>query len=317
MRLGRTIISGVDQYLRNVSGDVQELRSLAVETKESLGHLIRAQQRQVELTNAWIDQQNAQRLQEERRAVLDWLTKLDYAPQYYDFLDRRQPGTGRWLLNSGEYTAWVAASTPTLFCRGIPGSGKTILSAIVIEDLKRRFKEDKSVAVAYLFFDFKRQFEQEPRGLLSSLAKQLVQHQDAIPESVGELYKEHQKSGKKPDLEALSRTLQLLISTFRRVFFVIDALDECQRENGCRSTFLGQILKLRDNTSTSCFLTSRQIPEIEATFTKCPSLEILARDEDLEAYLEGHMDKLPRFVFESQDLREQIKSSIISAADGM
>ncbi|KXX76597.1 Ubiquitin-conjugating enzyme E2 4 [Madurella mycetomatis] len=312
-----TIISGVDQYIRNVSGDVQELRSLAVETKESLAHLIQAQQRQVELTNALLDQQNVQRLQEERRTVLDWLTKLDFAPQYYDFLDRRQPGTGRWLLNSGEYTAWVAASTPTLFCRGIPGSGKTILSAIVIEDLKERFKEDGSVAVVYLFFDFKRQFEQEPRELLSSLARQLVQHQEAVPKSVRELYKKHRETGKVPDVKDMSATLQTLISPFRRVFLVVDALDECRPEGRCRSIFLEQISELQSNTNVSCFLTSRHIPEIEAVFTECSSLEILATGEDIGMYLEGHMDQLPRFVFENQGLRKQIQREIISAVDGM
>ena len=41
-----------------------------------------------------------------RRAVLDWLTSIDYAPQQNDFIARRQEGTGTWLLDSTEYQSW-------------------------------------------------------------------------------------------------------------------------------------------------------------------------------------------------------------------
>ncbi|KND90235.1 hypothetical protein TOPH_05254, partial [Tolypocladium ophioglossoides CBS 100239] len=39
--------------------------------------------------------------------ILDWLTPIDYGPQHSDFLNRRQPGTGKWLLDSTEYQTWL------------------------------------------------------------------------------------------------------------------------------------------------------------------------------------------------------------------
>ncbi|RYP68408.1 hypothetical protein DL771_006672 [Monosporascus sp. 5C6A] len=80
--------------------------------------------------------------------VLDWITPVDYGPQQSDFLRRRQPGTGKWLLDSEEYQNWLNASKQTLFYPGIPGAGKTILASIVIDDLCNKFRENTTVGIA-------------------------------------------------------------------------------------------------------------------------------------------------------------------------
>jgi hypothetical protein len=51
---------------------------------------------------------DAQESREEREAVLNWLTPINYGPQHSDFLRRRQPGTGQWLLDSDEFKNWCA-----------------------------------------------------------------------------------------------------------------------------------------------------------------------------------------------------------------
>jgi hypothetical protein len=60
-----------------------------------------------------------------RRAILEWITPIDYAAQQNDFIARRQPGTGQWLLDSAEFQEWLKDKERTLFCPGIPGAGKT------------------------------------------------------------------------------------------------------------------------------------------------------------------------------------------------
>jgi hypothetical protein len=42
-----------------------------------------------------------------RQTVLNCLTPIDYASQQGDYIGRRQPGTGQWLLDSAEYRAWL------------------------------------------------------------------------------------------------------------------------------------------------------------------------------------------------------------------
>jgi len=72
---------------------------------------------------------------QESRAIMDWLTPIDYAPQQSDFISRRQEGTGLWLLNSREFQDWLSSSKQTLFCPGIPGAGKTVVTSIVVDYL--------------------------------------------------------------------------------------------------------------------------------------------------------------------------------------
>ena len=83
----------------------------------------------------------------EHDALLDWLTPLDYTAQQHDFVNRRQAGTGQWLLDSAEFQAWLEADHQTLFCPGIPGAGKTILTSIVVEELTTRFPMTQVLAL--------------------------------------------------------------------------------------------------------------------------------------------------------------------------
>lgn len=39
----------------------------------------------------------------ERITIVRWLTPIDYSLQHHDFISRREPGTGQWLLESAEY----------------------------------------------------------------------------------------------------------------------------------------------------------------------------------------------------------------------
>jgi hypothetical protein len=76
----------------------------------------------------------------DRQNILNWLTEVDYGPQQSDCLGRRQPGTGRWLVETTQYQTWLDTDQGILFCPGIPGAGKTILTSIVIEELTRHFR---------------------------------------------------------------------------------------------------------------------------------------------------------------------------------
>ncbi|KAF2635464.1 hypothetical protein P280DRAFT_523005 [Massarina eburnea CBS 473.64] len=69
---------------------------------------------------------------ERHRLIMDWISLADFPAQQSDFIGHRQKQTGMWFLESQEFTEWVHGSNRTLFCPGIPGAGKTMMSAITV-----------------------------------------------------------------------------------------------------------------------------------------------------------------------------------------
>src|SRR6266516_4828685 len=191
------------------------------------------------------ERQDNRELYDEHRTILDWLTPIDYVPQHNDFIGRRKEGTGEWLLKSNEFQEWANQTKQTLFCPGIPGAGKTIITSIVVEHLWTKFQEDTGVGIAYLYCNFQRQHEQKPADLLMNLLKQLVRERNTIPETIKSLYNLHKDKRSRPSLDEILKELHSVVRLYSKIFIIIDALDECQAsEDGC-SQFLQNLFNLQ------------------------------------------------------------------------
>ena len=221
------------------------------------------------------------------------------------------------MLDSNEFQGWLNQSKQTLFCAGMPGAGKTIITSIVVQYLLTKFENDATVGIAYLYCNFRREHEQNPADLLGCLLKQFVQERPSIPESIKQLYKRHKDKRTRPLLDEISKALHSVVTDYSRAFIIIDALDECKVSDGVRRKFLSEIFNLQAKTRASLFVTSRYIPEIMKEFEGSISLEIRANDEDVRRYLDGHMSRLPSFVLRNHNLQEEIKAEIIKAVEGM
>ncbi|KAI9859982.1 MAG: hypothetical protein M1813_006329 [Trichoglossum hirsutum] len=233
--------------------------------------------------------------------IVNWLTPVDYAPQQSDFNSRRQEGTGQWLLDLYQFQGWLSKGRQMLLCLGIPGAGKTIITA----------------GTAYLHCNFRQQHEQKPTDLLASLLKQLVREQASIPESMKSLYKRHKDERTRPSFAEISEVLSSIVANQSRTFFIVDALDECQVSDGGRWTFRLEIFNLQAKTGANIFATPRFIPETMKEFEGIIPLEISASDEDIRRYIDGHMLNLPAFVSGRPKLQEEIRIAIAKAVDGM
>lgn len=249
--------------------------------------------------------------------ILNWLTPINYGTQHSDLFQRRQPGTCQWLLDSAEYQSWLNIGKQTLFCPGIPGTGKTILTSVVVDHLITRFQNDQTVSIVYIYCSFQRKDEQKYDNLLASLLKQLAQSQNPLPKAIRDLYNRHRKKRTCPSSDEISRLVRTVASLFSRVFVVVDALDEYQASDGCRESFISELFNLQTHSTTSIFATSRFVPEVTSKFDKCTILEIRANDDDVKRYLEVHMKGLPSFAQLDRQLQEEVKTGISEAADGM
>jgi len=115
----------------------------------------------------------------------------------------------------------------------------------------------------------------------------------------------------------ISKALHSVATMFSKVFIIIDALDECQASDGCRSKFLDEVFNIQAKCGINFMATSRPIPEISEKFSGAQSVTIIATAEDVRKYVHGHLSQLPSFVRRNPELREEIVSGIVRVIDGM
>ena len=95
-----------------------------------------------------------------------------------------------------------------------------------------------------------------------------------------------------PSLREMSSVLQTVAASFSKIYFVVDALDECRETEGTRTTFIQEIYKLPDTLHLLC--TSRPLVDIEKIFGNHPHLEIHASADDIQTYLRSRIRQFPR-----------------------
>jgi hypothetical protein len=247
---------------------------------------------------------------------MDWLFSDDFPAQHADLIARRQADTGLWFLDSSEYTEWIHGASQTLLCPGIPGAGKTMMAAIVVDNLLKTV-QTADVGVAYLYCNYKRQAEHTTPNLLAAILKQLVQDRPSIAQLLSGLYDHHQVRRTRLSLEETVSALRSVLGNYSKVYIIIDALDECPERDGTRSQLLKLCHSLQGQTDLRMMATSRHISDIVAEFKDMPQVEVRASNADVKRYVEGKIDRLAKCVQRDRDLQELVKDRIVEAVDGM
>jgi len=263
------------------------------------------------------EHQQTQESREKYQQVVDWLSSIDHNSQQRDALSNQQSGTGQWLLNSQTYQTWQHAERQTLYCQGPPGAGKTTIASVIVRDLRTRYHDASSINVVFLYCGLVQREAQTPERLLSSILKQLVENRFSLSESITKLHDDHTEKNTEPSLHGIWQAIRHEAQSASMTFLLIDALDECRTDNGCRTRLLKELFSLQEETNLNLFATSRAIPEITKLFPTSMTLEIRASPDDIGMYLDDNMDRLPTFVVRNPALQNDIKSCIIKSTGGM
>ncbi|KAJ7453113.1 ankyrin repeat-containing domain protein [Mycena latifolia] len=243
---------------------------------------------------------------EERQKILDWYSPLNFFLRQADVFSAWQPGTGGWLLDAGLFKEWKSGSGKTLWCRGIPGAGKTVLASIVVENLRT----EQNTGVAVLYLNHKETETQSPSNLLAALWRQLV-FGKPIPPVVHHLYAKHHEQRTRPSLEDTYSILCSIISAHPSIFIIVDALDEYPEE--LRDILLGHLSVL---SPTRPHIKINHIMMDSALET----MEIRATADDIRRHITAEIAKssrLSKHVTNCLGLREEIETTIVRRSDGM
>lgn len=197
---------------------------------------------------------------------------------------------GQWFLENSKFQYWRNNCGSLLWVYGLPGSGKTVLSASVINYLESNLaQENVSKVVLHYYFDIQESKKAEnsrPLGcMLRSFLIQLSRTHDYMSE---DLYKRLRTFRGELCESKLGEMLFQMTALHLDVKIVIDALDEMedrQRETVC--DWITKTLKLHPDRF-SFLVTSRRERDIEEQLhRKCKFLETLEMSAgcDIEKYV--------------------------------
>ncbi|KAK0513833.1 hypothetical protein JMJ35_003555 [Cladonia borealis] len=257
--------------------------------------------------------------------VLQWLSTLNFRPKQLDTLRRRTPSTGKWLLAEENFRSWVDGSgSSCLFCSGIPGAGKTVLTSLVITHLESHIAAIKPI-IAYIFFDYKDQERQTATAILCSLLRQVIESIGEIPQSIQYFYgarTPYEKENTMDEEQCISLLESLIRNEPRDTFLIFDALDECpdrdHDSNEVRSRITSAMKRLA--VVGKLFITARPHVHPATVIPDCLRLDIRATDSDMHCYINTRIKehkRLNRLVGSDPQLANLLNETLCRKANGM
>jgi hypothetical protein len=140
--------------------------------------------------------------------------------------------------------------------------------------------------MAYYYFDFRDVKKQDCYGLLSSLISQLSAESDSCFDILSQLYSDHSRGVRKPDIDALKKCMTNMLSLPGQapVYIIVDAVDECPNLSGMPSSreevleLIEELVNLKLPNVHLC-VASRPEMDIRVVLESLTSLKICLHDE--------------------------------------
>ena len=183
--------------------------------------------------------------------------------------------------------------------------------------------------MAYYYFDFRDVKKQDCYGLISSLISQLSAESDSCFSIISQLYSDHGRGLRKPDIDALKKCMtdMLSLSGQAPIYIVVDAVDECPNLSGtpsAREEVLGQIEELINLGLENVHLCVASRPEIDIRVVLDPltSLKISLHDEngqkeDIIKYVKSAVRSDRRMRMWREEDQTLVIDTLSQNADGM
>jgi hypothetical protein len=194
------------------------------------------------------------------------------------------------------------------------------IRSVTIDYLSERFKDDKSSAVVYFYWNYQSQQEQTATKFIATLLKQLLCFIPYLPPMMKSFYEQIEAKRPNPesgDFDQLN-TLFFEISKlhFKTVFIALDALDECSEE--ALTAVLPFFNQCSSSASFKIVATSRPSPaSLQRLFSpshQISCVEIEAHDSDVQNWIENQLATILDFDLE---LKAAIARKVGSGIAGM
>jgi len=262
-----------------------------------------------------------------RKDLRKWIAPPDPSVNFHSASGAHHEGTAAWCTTGSNVVNWKTSGS-LLWIHGKPGSGKTILSSVIIRDIET-MSNAGSAFLAYFYFDLKDKEKQDSRALLSSILVQLSDRSDVFFNTLFSLYSAHKEGSEQPANDSISRCLKDMLTTTGQtpIYLVIDALDECPNDSGIPSPrervldLLKEFVELRLPNLRLC-ITSRPEFDIRTTLEPLATQQVSLHDEsgqkqDIIDYVTSVVQSDRRMRRWRSEDRHMVIEALSERADGM
>lgn len=252
-----------------------------------------------------------------RAKVLNSLSGLSFRRRHHDVLRQHQPGTGQWFLDTTTFRSWLeTAEASCLWCTGFPGSGKTVITSMVI-DYVAELARGQSTGIGYIYCQYKDAENETILNLVSALTLHLAQQVPILPLELNNFYNNRLMSETPRTVKDYVDLLLQLFDHFAQVYIFVDALDECSEDTRIELLLVLEPLQ----AFARLFLTSRPHISVDHVLKRVSRVNISATDSDIKIYLTAKFSRrgsqLATFISRDPSLEDDIVRMVGEKAGGM
>ena len=252
--------------------------------------------------------------------------------EIFDSMSRKRvQGSGDWIHAEPAFESWAKQATPILWLNGAPGSGKSFLSANIIQYLQQLYPQQlqslEHVSIAYFFC---KEYDDDLRSFNKALRS--IAYQICLQDSV---YATHCM-----ETFAINDSLYSMHALWKQLFLdffsasssdsivmvLIDGLDEADKRE--RDEFLELLHDIQESDSFAerarIHLIMLGRPEInwdiqQTLGNSVPAISLSAEQTsyDLHEYVIRSVSKVRLLKQVPQKLRQEVIDILVRGADGM
>lgn len=225
---------------------------------------------------------------------------------------------------------WLVLAIPAEWTDfSIPvGTGKSFLSSKVIDRYRHDYgandqqSRQHDEGFAYFYCDRSDKARRKPRNILGSYIRQLAEvphHPSRIHKDVYNLHHQASKEERGFSTDECKNLLSKLVNSYPRTTLIIDAMDECEKED--RQHLLDILFSLARESQypVKIFIASRPETDIHKHpgFGNLVEIGTADNTRDIEKYIEERLRRPGQWDSVSDDVKENVKSTITGQSNGM
>ncbi|TEY28027.1 hypothetical protein BOTCAL_1064g00020 [Botryotinia calthae] len=263
-----------------------------------------------------VGQQECSLNPDELRKIEAWLEPTDYLNDSSEFnrhIASRAPDTGLWVCDTTQYQQWHnTGDQGSLWVKGVPGAGKSVISASLVQHLKATEK----APVLSFFFRHIIESNRRSRNLICDWLAQLLKYSVDLQVALNAIV--DTKLGHFAD-EQLWGYLLLGLSSFENVYCVVDALDEI--EIGEEKDFLQRLNNLATfrPQHVKTLMTSRPVQQLQSIIKNASIAHISLEDDRVGKAINLFISHRLESMFEGHnpDAQQSLHAIICDRSDGL